>query len=215
MLTPVRFKTITLMSVVLVVTVVFVATPTLAKTPYTQPNNTWINISGTVKGVAADSFQLDFGAGMITVEMDDGDRDADGYKLLPGDKVTVSGMIDDDFFETTTIEASSVYVQKLGTYFFASAVDEEDYFFDATTPVVVAETTVQGIVTDIDENEFKVDNSLRTVTIDVSSMPYNPLDDKGYQKIGTGDIVRVSGTIDDGFFTGREIVAESVIKLID
>ena len=38
--------------------------------------------------------------------MDDGDRDADAYKLLPGDEVNVIGKVDDDLFQTTTIDAS-------------------------------------------------------------------------------------------------------------
>ena len=93
--------------------------------PYEMQNNSWITISGTVDTVSADHFTLDYGDGLITVEMDDGDRDADAYKLNRGDEVTVSGRIDDDFYEFTTIEASSVYVRHLNTMFFASAVDEE------------------------------------------------------------------------------------------
>lgn len=215
MMTTVRFRRISLMSVALLIAAAFMATVSLAKNPYTRADNSWINISGMVKSVKADSFQLDFGGGLVTVEMDDGDRDADGYKLLPGDKVTVSGMIDDDLFEKTTIEASSVYVEKLGTSFFASALDDEDYYFDVTTPIVIAQTTVQGIVTEVDDDEFKVDSALRTVTVDIDSMSYNPLDDQGYQKIAVGDVVRVTGMIDDDFFEGREIKAQSVVKLLD
>ena len=71
------------------------------RSPYTQPDDSWISLS-------------------VTVEMDDGDRDADAYKLLPGDKVNVVGKIDDNLFELISIEASSVYVEKLGTTFYAS-----------------------------------------------------------------------------------------------
>ncbi|HSO22154.1 MAG TPA: hypothetical protein VLT81_04555, partial [Chondromyces sp.] len=99
--------------------VLFVAVPAMAEDPYVEPDDSWISLSGTVKAVTADAFTLDYGKGMITVEMDDGDRDADGYKLIEGDKVTVNGVIDDGLFETRTIEASSVYVEKLDTYFYA------------------------------------------------------------------------------------------------
>ena len=102
------------------------ATQAAEPNPYMRADGTWISISGEVTDVMPDRFVLDYGESVITVEMDDGDRDADAYKLLEGDKVTVNGMIDDDFYETTTIEAESVYVEKLGTYFYASAVDEED-----------------------------------------------------------------------------------------
>jgi uncharacterized protein YdeI (BOF family) len=96
------------------------AFPAMAEDPYAKPDDTWISISGTVDTVRPDSFTLDYGKGVITVEMDDGDRDADAYKLLKGDKATVNGKIDDDLFETRSIEAGSVYVESLDTYFYAS-----------------------------------------------------------------------------------------------
>ena len=87
--------------------------------------------------------------------------------------------------------------------------------FEFVTPVIISSVTVQGIVTDVDEHEFKIDNASRTVTVDVEKMPYNPLDDLGYQKIEVGDIVRARGTMEKSFFDENEIVAESVIKLYD
>jgi uncharacterized protein YdeI (BOF family) len=182
--------------------------------PYLKPNNTWIRISGTVKSVTADSFTLDYGGGLITVEMDDGDRDADAYKLIAGDKVTVNGKIDDDFFQKTTIEASSVYVEKLGTYFYASPADEEDVEFVAiTTPVVLSSVTVRGTVTKVKDDEFVVDTGLRSLTVEVDEMPYNPLDDEGYQKIRVGDYVKVDGMVDYDLFEGRVLEADYVVKL--
>lgn len=184
--------------------------------PYQQADDTWITIDGTVESVARDSFVLDYGPNVITVEMDDGDRDADGYKLAKGDKVRVSGMIDDDFFETTTIEASSVYVENLGTYFFASAMDEEDTFVTYTTPVTVGETVVQGTVTAVEEEEFVLNTGARLLRVEVEEMPYNPLDDIGYQKIRVGDRVSVTGDMDFDFFEvegRRELVADSVVTL--
>ncbi|HKK51704.1 MAG TPA: hypothetical protein VKA74_08960 [Myxococcota bacterium] len=188
-----------------------------AKTnPYEKPDDTWISISGKVKAVTRDAFTLDYGDGLVTVEMDDGDRDADGYKLVEGDKVTVHGKIDDDLYETTTIEASSVFVEKLGTYFYASAVDEEDFYFVTTTvPVVATSTVLQGSVTEVGKEEFKLNTGPRTITVEVEEMAYNPLDDEGYHKVEKGDIVRVTGSVDDDFFEGREFVASSVITLSD
>ena len=70
--------------------------------------------------------------------MDDGDRDADGYKLLPGDKALVSGMVDDDMFEATSIEAYSVsvFVGNINTTFYASPVDEDRVFLVARGSVI-------------------------------------------------------------------------------
>ena len=185
----------------------------LAVNPYLQPNNTWITISGEVETVEADAFDLDYGEGVITVEMDDGDRDADGYKLLPGDKVTVSGMIDDDFYEQTTIEASSVYVENLGTTFYASAVDEES--IDVVTPVVPSRVTVSGTVSAVTNDDFIINTGLRSLRVDIEDLPYNPLDEEGYLKIETGDFVRVTGNMETEFFEGRQLMADSVIKLVD
>ncbi len=203
-----------LVVVATIFTSLFFTGTVMAKNPYLQPNNSWISISGTVEAVQPDRFTLDYGDGVVIVEMDDGDRDADAYKLLPGDKVTVSGKIDDDLYEITKIEASTVFVEKLNTTFFASAVDEEDVLV-ITTPVVVAETVVQGFVTDVDTHEFSINTGLKTLKVDVSEMLYNPLDDKGYQKIEEGDYVRVTGTIDRNLFEGRELMAKTLTEIVD
>lgn len=184
--------------------------------PYARADDTLITISGTVDSVEPNSFMLDYGDGLVRVDMDDGDRDADAYKLLKGDKVTVSGIVDDDFFETTTIEAGSVYVENLDTTFFASAVDEEDYeFFDpsATPPIVVSQTVVRGTVSKVEGDEFLVNTGLRLIRVDTESMTYNPLDDEGYLKISKGDRVKVIGRMDTGLFEGRELRADVVVKL--
>ncbi len=192
----------------------FLAVPAAAEeNPYAMADNAWISISGEVESVDPDEFVLDYGDGSVIVEMDDGDRDADAYKLMTGDDVTVSGLVDDDFFETTTIEASSVYVDKLGTYFYASAVDEEDDFVTVHTPVIMSETIVQGTVKEVDDEEFVVDTGFDELTVEVEEMAYNPLDDQGYQKVEAGDVVSVTGDMDTDFFEGRELVADTVTVL--
>ena len=60
--------------------------------PDMTPDDGWISISGSVADVERDAFELNYGDGSVTVQMDDGDRDADAYALLPGDKVRVIGV---------------------------------------------------------------------------------------------------------------------------
>lgn len=185
-----------------------------AEDPYAQPDDSWISISGKVETVSPDSFTLDYGNGMIvTVEMDDGDRDADAYKLLSGDEVNVVGKIDDDMFETTTIEASSVYVDKLNTTFYASAADEEDVIVSVSVPIDLSQTLVRGTVESVGEDQFTVDTGTRKLTVKTDGLGYDPLDDEGYVKVRKGDRVSVSGDIDDAFFGGPELNADSVIVL--
>ncbi|MFW5750736.1 MAG: hypothetical protein ACOCZK_03710 [Planctomycetota bacterium] len=187
------------------------------ESPYQKADESWISISGTVVDPTADSFILDYGEGLVTVEMDDWDWYGDAYGLLDGDKVTVNGRIDDDLFETTTIEASSVYVESLGSYFYASAADEEDatYSTVVTAPVVVSTVSIRGKVTSVDaiEGEFTIDTGARQVTVDTEDLAYNPLDDKGYQKIEKGHRVSVSGELDVDLFGNREVDADWVITL--
>ena len=184
--------------------------------PYLKEDDTWISISGTVDVVHPNSFVLDYGDGMIKVEMDDGDRDADAYKLLKGDKVTVAGRIDDDFFEMTKIEASSVFVENLGTTFYASSVDEESYEGldpSAVPPVLVSRTVVRGKVTQVNGDEFVLDTGPRLLRVDTSGMAFDPLDDEGYLKVEAGDTVKVIGQVGIDLFEGRELEADTVVKI--
>lgn len=184
--------------------------------PYTAADDTWITLSGTVESTDADEFMLDYGDGIITVEFDDGDRDADAYKLLAGDKVTVTGKVDDDFIEMTKIEASGVYIDNLGTTFFASAVDEEtsdSVVAQVDVPVVVSSATIIGTVEKTGQEEFVVDSGLSEIRVDTESMPYDPLDNEGFQKIDAGDRVKVSGRIDSDMFSDNEFVADAVVTL--
>lgn len=119
--------------------------------------------------------------------------------------------------ETTSIEASTVHVEKLGTTFYASITDEEDWVdnYVITTPVVTAETELRGTVTNVvpAANEFTINTGLKKITVDVTSMIYDPLDDEGYQQIQGGDLVSVTGDIDIGLFESQELQADSIVIL--
>ncbi|MEQ8250120.1 MAG: hypothetical protein RLW61_16080 [Gammaproteobacteria bacterium] len=198
-----------------------------ARDPYAKPDDSWISISGTVADPGADSFTLDYGTGRITVEMDDWDDYGDAHALLEGDHVTVYGMIDDDLFEKATIEAGSVYVESLNSYFYASAADEEDtaypmysytpYYWATPAPIEPAVATIRGTVTGVDAAaaEFHIDTGTQRLTVETDELGYDPLDDTGYQKIEYGDRVSVSGEFDYDFLEGRVFEADAVVTLAD
>lgn len=185
--------------------------------PYARADGSWITLSGTVDEVRANAFRLNYGDGTVTVEMDDADRKAEGYDLATGDEVTVFGRVDDDLFEEAAIEASSVYVPKTSTYFFASSLDEEDIYAIMIPAVSYdpSSASVLGKVAEVDDGEFTIDAGTSTVRIDVEEMPYDPMDQEGYQQIEVGDVVSVTGEVDDDFFEGRELQANSVITLFE
>lgn len=189
-----------------------------AETPYLDKDGSWISLSGTVTSTTADTFMLDYGDGLVTVEMDDWDWFEESGETLPGDKVTVYGEVDDDTFEGTKIEASSVYVENLGTYFFASAADEEtfrDLDIAPTVPVVVGDLVVTGTVTSVTGQEFTINSGAQQIKIDTALMSYNPTDDEGYQQVAEGDLVTVTGNMEEDTFEKRELMAESVVTLDD
>jgi uncharacterized protein YdeI (BOF family) len=181
--------------------------------PYLKADDTWISLSGKVTEVSPHSFELDYGDGLVTVEMDDWDMDNDAYKVIEDDKVTVNGVVDDDLFETTSIEASSVYVENIGTYFYANPADEEDMSVTVTTPIVASRTVVQGTVMGIEGRELTLSTGRSVFTVDTDELGYNPVDDAGYQKIETGDRISVYGYIDNEFFDGRVLDALSITTI--
>ncbi len=194
--------------------VLAIVQPAMAKNPYLKPDNSWITLNGTVVTAGTDSFELDYGEGIVTVEMDDWDWYGDAHGILSGDQVTVYGMVDDDLYETTSIEASSVYVKDLNTFFYASAADEEDVVLPVFSTVYVdADLQLSGKVTQTSGREFTIDTGKRKITVNTSQMLYNPMDNRGYQKIRKGDRVQVTGDLDIDLFEEKEIMAETIITL--
>ena len=189
-----------------------------AKDPANLPDDTWISLTGTVTSTTADSFKLDHGDGIITVEMDDWDAFGDAWPLMDGDKVTVYGDVDNDLFEKTTIEAGSVYVDDLNTFFYASAADEEEFgewIIDIDADL--GDLTYIGTVELVDPltNTFTIDTGATALSVDTSALLYDPLDDEGFQQIDVGDRVSVDAVIDADFFGDQDLLATSVVTLSD
>jgi uncharacterized protein YdeI (BOF family) len=202
-----------------------IATPAMAQdttAPVKQrvtktPNGGWISLSGNVVSATPHQFMLDYGAQTIPVEMDNY-RWYNENVLVPGDHVTVTGRMDDDFFQNERIEASSVYVNDLHRYFYASPADEEDgyyTYFLALDPITNHESvSLAGTVSSIDGEIMMLDAGLQNFRIDTGTLGYDPFDSTGLEKVDVGDHVVVSGRMDDGdLFDHREIDATGMTKL--
>jgi uncharacterized protein YdeI (BOF family) len=187
-----------------------------SKSPFTAPNHSWITVSGTVKAATGSTFSIDYAGRSLLVEMDDWDWYAEARPIQKGQKVVVTGRIDDDLFQRRTIEASSVYVESLDTYFYASSADEENRFYpygqvyDYRSGNFVALT---GRVDSVGRKEFVLDTGAGNVVIDTAKMRDNPLDREGPRQVGKGDRVSVTGRIDEGLFERREVNATTVVVL--
>ncbi len=114
----------------LVMIFITIASSAIAQDPQKMENNSWISLSGTVVEASPERFELDYGKGIVTVEMDGWGWYSRASTIMEDDKVTVHGRVDDDFHEMTSIEASSVYVEGMNTYFYANNLDEEDLLFE-------------------------------------------------------------------------------------
>lgn len=186
------------------------------ESPYLAPDGSWITLSGKVTSTTEDTFMLDYGKGLVTVEMDDWDWFEENGEVLPGDEVTVYGEVDDDTFEGAKVEASSVYVDNLGTYFYASAMDEETFTdLDVAPTLSVGELILTGTVTGVNGAEFTIDSGAQKMTVDTALMPYDPMDGEGFQQIEKGDLVTVTGDMEDDTLESAEMMADSVVTLED
>ncbi|MCL7744397.1 hypothetical protein LV476_05460 [Guyparkeria hydrothermalis] len=186
-----------------------------AESPSGLPDQSALVLSGTAVETTPSSFVMDYGQGLITVEVDDWEwveKEARG--LIEGDEVTVYGRIDDDFSEARTIEASSLYVENLGTYFTAEPGDGEDV---SVIPTLVFNVDsgmdVTGKVTSVSpgEKEFTIDSGARQITVDTTELNYDVLDDQGFQQIDKGDLVAVNGYMENDFLESMELKADSVV----
>lgn len=187
-----------------------------AQDPAAQPDSTWISLTGTVTSVDSDSFKLDYGDGMITVEVDDWDSFGDAYTLADGDKVTVYGEVDNDFYESSKLEADSVYVEDLNTFFYASSADEEEYGeWVVDVDAELGDLTYIGTVESVNAmmNTFTIDTGVTEMSVDTSGLSYDLLDDEGFQQVEVGDRVSVEAEIDRDFIGDHELLAESVVTL--
>lgn len=175
-----------------------------------------ITLTGKVVSASGDRFTLDYGQRDITVEMDDYDGFTENA-LLSGDKVTVTGRMDQDFHEARKIEASSVYVDSLNEYFYANAADEEEGVYLQVLNDTLQDdewVSLTGTVASINGKDITLDTGVYEYDVDASGLAYDPLDANGKERIEVGERVVVFGRMDDAdLFDDREIEASSISTL--
>ena len=187
---------------------------------YVEGKYGYVTISGTVSKVLdSDRFELDYGNGITQVDYDDALHDLfkkTDRKIMVGDKVTVTGKIDNKWFSKREILVSSIlhitnnYIR---LYKRPAAHTEGD------VPVIAGiadpsllqngRVALTGIISGV---AFAGNFTLRYAdgTIQVNASGINIPENN---RIFTGDVVTVYGKIDNSFFKDRSITAETVEKI--
>lgn len=175
----------------------------------------WLSLTGRIVSTSPEAFVLDYGAGNVTVEMDDWDRFPEGLLLKAGDEVTVSGLADEDLLMRKRIEARSVFVRNLNSIFFASNADEETARARAAFGAGVAHPAdLSGVVTAVEGREFTLGTGTGAVRVDTTALPENPLDNQGVQRVKVGDRVFAWGDIQLEPPEGAELKARGLISVV-
>ncbi|WP_435203807.1 hypothetical protein [Qipengyuania sp. 902] len=175
----------------------------------------WIRIDGEVVSTTAgspSSFVLDYGTDSVTVEADDWDWASDGIALLPGDRVSVTGRVDEGLFNTETIEAGAIYVRNLNTVFYASPADEEELGLAAAPMRPVTDgVDYTGWVTGKSGNTFTLGAGPTMITVNTENL------DTSYssRSVDTGDRVYVWGDLTIGGNGGSQLTADGLLELTD
>ena len=190
--------------------------PLLAKSPYTAPNNSWIELDGRVTAVDSRSFVLDYGQGEIRVEIDDYDWFEEAYNVLVNDRVKVKGKVDADPNEERSIEAETVRLKDYGVTLQANADDEEDLTEDFVPPLPVqtASSEIRGTVESFQNGLMVVKTSSDTFRVDLKNSSLASMKGEAISyDVRLGDFVSVVGKEDKKLLAADEFDASTVYIL--
>ncbi|MDQ8189100.1 NirD/YgiW/YdeI family stress tolerance protein [Roseibacillus persicicus] len=194
----------------------FSAGTLFAASPYTMPNNSWIELDGKVTEVNSRSFLLDYGKGEIRVEIDDYDFFEEAYNVIENDRVKVRGKVDADPNEERTIEASAVVLKDHGVTLRANAEDEEDIIvkFVTPSPVVHPALELRGTIERFEDGKMILQTATHTHRIDLDDASLRNM--RGAlisDTLRVGDFLSVVGVQDKKLFGTDEFDANTVYLL--
>ncbi|MGE3333866.1 MAG: hypothetical protein AB7I36_09495 [Rhodospirillaceae bacterium] len=178
------------------------------------PSDSEISLSGKVAAIEQDSFTLDYGAGRVSIDLEDGlEWFPPGTPgLTIGEPVTVNGRIDDTTFTSREIEATSIYRPSTQTYLYSDASNAR--YFPPMEPPRPADTSwvnLSGTVKGVTGRDFVLDTGVREFHITTGAMRNDPV---AVGKLRPGSRVTVSGLVNgDDIFDHPEIDATNVVVL--
>lgn len=178
--------------------------------PWDKDDGQWITIFGKVARVESLGFNLNYGEGAIRVEMDGYDEASEARFLSKGDHVLVIGRVDADREQKRSIEAASVYVDKLKKTFFANPDDEEEVVAKVRQATSNgASIVISGQVSSVIRDFITVSTAYQKVHISTQTLERG---DKGKPEFEVGDAVTVYGIVTDGFSGSTKVVAAHIVR---
>lgn len=186
--------------------------------PRNLQDNAYVNLSGTVGKILGDnSFELNYKGGTIKVTTDETWRSMYDSKsanaLRVGQRVFVSGVVDDNWFSRKEIDAYSVRTTGTdGTAYSynkqaASGSKADDTYMLGTATQYFGEGSnimLSGIVSQVDGEDFWLRYSGGTIKVDGEKL------DLPDNRLRVGDRVSVQGEIEDPFFQNKQIEARTI-----
>lgn len=200
-------------------------TPTSAGTtsnttaPRNLQDDAYVTLSGTVgKILGKNAFELNYKGGMIKVTTDEAWNSLydtkSAYSLKTGQRVTVSGIVDDNWFTRKEIDAHAVNVMGQGgqAYSYNRGNDaknqnmNDSYYLGTATHYVGegSQVMLSGVVTKVEGDDFWLRYGNGTIMVDGDKL------DLPDNRIAVGNRVMVRGEVNDPLFQKKQIEASSV-----
>lgn len=189
------------------------------KSPVELRNNAYVTLTGTVGDITdADEFTLNYKGGSIKVDTNDYWPDLfakDALEVLkPGDQITVTGVVDDNYFTKKEIDATSIAYR--GTNYSRLYRHKSDgtaysnvwpyYVWDEK--IYENRVGISGTVSNIlNDQEFEMKYGTGTIKVDTSALKVLDTD-----RLNVGDRVMVYGDMDENWFGKRELDADYLVR---
>ncbi len=187
---------------------------------YVKGKYGYVTLSGTVSKILDENrFELDYGNGITQIDYDNALRDLFeniDRKIKAGDKVTVTGRLDNNWFTKREILVSSI-LHIADNYILlykrpvAAAGDEVPAIVGVAEPSLFlqGQVALTGIVSRVEnKGSFILRYEEGAIQVNASSIKI-----PDSNRIATGDVVTVYGKINNSFFKNRAIAAETIEKI--
>jgi len=186
---------------------------------YVKGQYGYVTLSGTVSKILDnDRFELDYGNGITQIDYDDALHELlkkSGRKIKRGDRVTVTGKIDNSWFTKRQILVSSILhiTDDYVVLYKRPAAEGEEVpaIISVAKPSLFlnGQIALTGIVGGVAyAGSFTLHYEGGTIQVDATDIKIPESN-----RIISGDVVTVYGKVDNSFFKDRAIKAETVEKI--